>query len=187
MSETCPLCKSNVDSCSKLGSEFHIFKCTGCKIQFLSPQPSEEILDGLYSSQYFLAGDDPSAQEKMWGLKQKTARLYLENIMRLVHTGASKLLEIGCGTGDFLLEAQTQGFEVYGVEVSTSAAEIANKKLKSTCVHQGISGFQSESFDVIALFDVIEHLRDPFSYLDHINGLLKPGSSFPKSITLSSF
>ena len=178
MTYTCPLCNSKADSFSKLGPETNVLKCPVCGTQFIFPQPSDKMLDKIYNAQYFLAGDDPLAQERMWKLKRETAHLYLDNIMSLAHTVPGKLLEIGCGTGDFLLEAQSQGFDVSGLEISSDAVDIANNRLKIIVVRQGTleeAGFEKSSFDLIALFDVIEHVRDPLSFLDQIYGLLKPG------------
>ncbi len=78
--------------------------------------------------------------------------------------------------GDFLLEAQSKGFRVSGLEVTDHLVELANRRLGSPSVQKGYlesSEFEKESFDVVANFDVIEHVRNPIDFMMHIHGLLK--------------
>jgi SAM-dependent methyltransferase len=87
---------------------------------------------------------------------------------------SQKLLDIGCGNGDFLYSAKTTGREVTGVEIDTEAASIA--RAKGLDVRTGdISVLDSdkESFDIITLGHVIEHVHDPLSLLRKCYQLLK--------------
>jgi 2-polyprenyl-3-methyl-5-hydroxy-6-metoxy-1,4-benzoquinol methylase len=158
--------------------EHSIFQCADCDFMFLNPQPSDEFLASLYTSDYFLMGDNDLSNRLRTEMKRATARLYVEQLIRYYSKPEGKLLEIGCGNGDFLLVAKQAGFTVRGIEVSESAAALANAKLGEQCVLCG--NFEEmelpeRSFDICALFDVIEHVRNPIRYLNKIHRLLSPG------------
>lgn len=70
-------------------------------------------------------------------LKGATAKLYLDTIVPFVRAPKPRLLEIGCGSGDSLIEAQSRGFEVEGLEYSEHAATDANARLGCSAVRVG--------------------------------------------------
>lgn len=87
-----------------------------------------------------------------------------------------KLLDLGCSSGDFLAAAKSLGFQVEGLEPAPQAAETARNK--GLTVHIGRIEDQNlalNSFDAITLFEVIEHIADPVSLLNHCQKILKPG------------
>lgn len=89
-----------------------------------------------------------------------------------------KILDIGCGTGEFLKLALDRGFDVVGVEPVKEFREFAEKKLGRHPIEPRPveeAGFENESFDAIAMWDVIEHLVDPRGALLQVHRLLRPG------------
>ena len=149
-------------------------------MRFLNPQPSNEELSAIYTEHYFLSYDTDAGRESVSFLKRATARQYLGEIESFRGSSSGRLLEVGCGEGDFLAEAEQVGFEVEGVEYSSAACATANRRLKRGRVRQGeLEGAQlaAESFDVIVLNDVIEHVRSPAVVLGEIHRLLKPGGT----------
>jgi 2-polyprenyl-3-methyl-5-hydroxy-6-metoxy-1,4-benzoquinol methylase len=103
----------------------------------------------------------------------------LEHIEDLVSDGRGKICDIGCGVGYFLRVAQERGWAVAGIDLDKAAVDIA-------CQH-GIDvrwetveemSFSDEEFDVVTLFNVIEHVPAPQTVLEEIRRVLKPGGLF---------
>ncbi|MFQ5791518.1 MAG: methyltransferase domain-containing protein [Acidobacteriota bacterium] len=87
-----------------------------------------------------------------------------------------RLLEVGAALGLFLEEARQRGWEVIGIEPSLWASEQARRR--NLEIHTGtLDDFDpgGEQFDVVALWDVLEHLADPLAALRRISELLKSG------------
>jgi SAM-dependent methyltransferase len=134
-------------------------------------------LASIYTDNYFLGSEDEEAKSAVAALKSATARLYLRSIRALVSTPSPRLLEVGCGSGDFLVEAQSNGFEVEGLEYSPHAVATANARLSREAVQVGsldTAHLPADAYDVAAAFDVIEHLRDPVSSIRSIYSSLRP-------------
>ena len=85
-----------------------------------------------------------------------------------------KLLDIGCGSGNYLYWMKQFGWEVAGVEVSRAASERANQlTLNVFCGQLSDARFPDSQFDVITMWQAIEHLYDPKGVLEEINRILK--------------
>lgn len=91
-------------------------------------------------------------------------------------TAARSLLDVGCGNGDFLADAQSLGMKVRGVETALSAVNVARER-GLECDSGGVASLAeiSERFDVIRLFHVLEHLDEPLESLRTIARALSPG------------
>jgi 2-polyprenyl-3-methyl-5-hydroxy-6-metoxy-1,4-benzoquinol methylase len=86
------------------------------------------------------------------------------------------LLDVGCSSGSLLEVAAGMGFAVKGVEIAPAAAAAARRA--GFDVHQGLlqdAGHAPQSFDVITLVELIEHVTDPLALLRHCHRLLRPG------------
>lgn len=86
------------------------------------------------------------------------------------------LLEIGCGLGFFLDYARSRKWEVKGVELSEFAAGEAKRiyGVDVFCGELQETKFEPHGFDVVAIFDVIEHVLSPLEFLEEIVRILKP-------------
>lgn len=172
---------------------YNIYACQNCGFRWLDPQPTDAELSKIYNDQYFLDEGEAEITELVNKLKRATARLYLEQLVQgdLSSTRGLSLLEIGCGMGDFLVEAQSKGYKVFGLEVTDHLVEFANRRLGSSSVQRGFieaSNFQKESFEIIAFFDVIEHVRNPLDFITRVHNLLrKSGKVYIVTPTLDSW
>jgi SAM-dependent methyltransferase len=174
----CPLCNAEQTRLLFLKDNYPVFRCRSCRVEFLHPQPGDDVLASIYGPDYFLGNGDPEGNERVARLKAATARRYLGCIADRSHREHPHLLEIGCGTGDLLVEAQARGFQVRGVEFSPSSAAKANDRLGAPLVETGsieTANIPRRVFDVVVGCDVLEHVRDPQAFLDTVYDCLNPG------------
>jgi 2-polyprenyl-3-methyl-5-hydroxy-6-metoxy-1,4-benzoquinol methylase len=155
-------------------------ECASCKLMRLSPQPTDAQLSEIYGASYFILSDDAEGQEHVSQLKSSTAAGYLDVLEAyLGRPLAGTLLEIGCGQGDFLRLAADRGLAVTGIEYSQHSAAVAARRVGTSgrVIVGDISAMTSseERFDFIVFADVLEHVRDPRSFLRHVHALLAPG------------
>jgi 2-polyprenyl-3-methyl-5-hydroxy-6-metoxy-1,4-benzoquinol methylase len=144
-----------------------IVKCTRCGLVYQSPiPPSDDIVDaydGVVDQRY---------EEERSGRLETFSR-DLAGVHR--HERGGRLLDVGCHLGLFLDVAREGGWDVAGVEPSRWAVDRA--RARGLDVRHGTlatAGFPEESFDVITMWDVVEHLADPLSELRRIHRLLRP-------------
>lgn len=173
----CLVCAAPVEArFSRFGST--IYECPKCFFRLLNPQPDDAALAKIYSDTYFIGHDNEEEAAHAAALKRATAESYLDIILKNTSTKTPKLLEAGCGSGDFLMAAQARGCDVSGVEFSPHAVGNANKRLGSERAFVGTMADVPASrgpFDVVCAFDVIEHVRKPMEFLTQAASLLRPG------------
>lgn len=157
-----------------------VVRCDDCGLVFFNPQPSDDELARIYDANYFLGSDSEAGRNAVSEIKQATARLYLSEIRRYHGFESGRLLEVGCGEGDFLVSAEADGWQVTGVEYSPAASKIARQRLKNGevwCGELQQAGLAAEQFDLCVVSDVIEHVRSPLDFLQEIHRVLKPGGT----------
>lgn len=87
----------------------------------------------------------------------------------------ARLLDVGCGAGEFMAVATTFGYEVEGIDISEAGVEICRSRgLKARAADFLTEDF-GHSFDIITMWDVVEHLKDPAGFLERARSLLSPG------------
>lgn len=154
--------------------EASIQQCTKCQHCFCTPQLSDRALDLYYTknnTEYYLESD--KSGDKL--LTQHQAVVSLIN-KKLPQGG--KVLEIGCGYGYLLSLFDKSQWNVIGIEPFQKACEFARDHLNLKVLNSYLdysTFIETQSFDVIMLFDVFEHLKKPNDMLDLINHYLKPG------------
>jgi SAM-dependent methyltransferase len=158
-------------------SDHRVVRCEDCGLVFLNPQPSDDELARIYGADYFLGSDSEKGRLAAGEIKLATARFYLSEIRRYRGPESGRLLEIGCGDGDFLVLAEAEGWHVTGVEYSPTACEKARQRLKNGLVQCGelqSAGLAAEQFDLCVISDVLEHVRSPLDFLREVHRVLKP-------------
>lgn len=143
------------------------------------PKPKGRELALYYESSDYISHTDAkkSMVDKVYQLVKKYA---LQNKLKLINsfqTEGKKLLDVGCGTGEFLRTCKTNGWNVVGVEPNKNAQELAISKFdnnKPTTVVSDIEEVMSQKFDVITLWHVLEHVPDLEIYILKLKALLKP-------------
>lgn len=175
----CPVCSSTESKFQFSREQLNIHLCRHCACEYADPQPSDEVLASIYHENYFLGSDTEAGRAHAASLKRATAAIYLDQIQSVIQPGKSmRILEVGCGSGDFLVEAAARGFDVSGIEYSDSAVRTANSRLGREAVLKGsieTVDLPENYFDLAAFFDVIEHVRAPPAFIRHVHRCLKPG------------
>ncbi len=174
----CPLCGGRAFTPVCRAADHAVVRCEACQLHLLNPQPSDAELVEIYHPHYSFFGTDPGAAACVGRVKQATADHYLHLLAKAGVAGGS-LLEVGCGDGDFLLQAMRRGFSVEGIDYSAHSRAKAQAKLGAGArVHQGEIGAladRREAYDLCVACDVIEHVRQPAAFLETVHGLLRPG------------
>ncbi len=176
MIDYCPLCDRSALQTVHVKQGYHIGKCDSCSLLLVRNPPTKEQLTRLYSFQTgyhkeFLTNE--RLQEEKLSDAKSDFRI-LEKYYRPRTPGT--LLDIGCSTGFFLRVARDKGWQCKGVELSKDTARIAAERYHLE-VYQGEleeQPFQENEFDVVTLWDVIEHLEDPLNTLKRVARILKP-------------
>jgi len=151
-----------------LGKFTNIVQCRECGLIFENPREREITIESQYQEV-----EDPVYEREVGGRIRTFSRL-LDSLERSVPRG--RLLDVGCYTGIFLELAKQRGWQTLGIEPSAWAAAKARERSLEV-INLPFRKFQaeSESFDLVTLWDVIEHLHDPLNELREIYRLLRPG------------
>ena len=141
------------------------------------PTPSLDVLGKYYESEDYISHTDSKRTlfeksyhfVKVRAIKSKVALITKENSKR------GNLLDIGAGTGDFLIEATNQGWTTIGYEPNASAKSLAENK--GVVFTDDIFVLPNASFDVITMWHVLEHVPNLEEYIANLKRLIKPGGT----------
>jgi SAM-dependent methyltransferase len=182
----CPACGNTPKSRLTLTNGAPLRQCPACKLAWWDWPPFD--VTAFYDQTYFQSERSEKGYDDYASLEpgvRRTARTRLARLAglrrkfasRLLADGrAPRLLEIGCGTGCFLDEAVKQGWDADGIEVSEyAAAQAVQRGLAVVCGPIEDIDVPSEEYDCVALWDVIEHVRDPRQTIRTAAAALKRG------------
>ncbi len=180
MVATCPVCDGREFRPFQHVGPHSVVRCASCGLGLTNPQPSNAELAAIYGPDYVLAPEsDAAGFEMVLRSKRATADHYLDLLANFGVPARGRLIEIGCGAGNFLVRAADRGFDVTGVEYSPFAAERARTNLggrgRVLVGEIAILAAERDAYDVCVLCDVIEHVRDPRAFVAEIFRLLRRG------------
>jgi SAM-dependent methyltransferase len=173
-------------------NSYEIRHCDDCSAYFLSPFPSAELLEKAYGVSYYGIYETKFKDGLIENVLDRFRKRRAKKLARQLPDGA-RVLDIGCGNGNFLQFLSTIGnYELQGIERNKAAAARALAKkginIKSTPLTPG--DYPDNYFDAITLFHVFEHLPNPSEILLVISRILKPGGilfiSFPNIASLQA-
>ena len=148
-----------------------ILRCLNCRFGFAKNRPTEEELATLYRE---LHGEVYDAEQP--GRNQTAAR-HLQIVQ--AHISSARLLDVGCSSGAFLRCASQAGWNCVGVEPSATAINkartVVGANVQLVCATIEKARLQKSSFDVVTLWDVLEHVSEPVKFLHFCASLLKRG------------
>jgi SAM-dependent methyltransferase len=181
MIKTCPLCETPVPESKFSIREFVYKKCSACGSLFVANEPSTLELARYYSKDYYEAD---SSQEKgrkgypSYRKAQESLKDSFKQKLRVVrkYITSGHLLDAGAAYGTFL-QLASEGFAGVGLELSEYAAKTARDEFQVD-VRVGTiekAPFPDAHFDVIVMWDIIEHLGNPVAALKEVHRMLRPG------------
>lgn len=181
----CDLCgNKNQKTLFQGGDRFHdqegvfkIVECTFCGLIYLTPRPESAEIERYYPEDYIsypIAIEDEISFfrriDRSYGLEKRCRQI----IRRVGDTG--RLLDIGCATGIFLNGMKQRGWKVSGVEPNHRAADYArnrfNLEIENSYLEE--AAYKDDTFDVVTMWDVLEHVPSPTNTLKEISRILKP-------------
>lgn len=185
---------------------WNIMQCSKCNLAWLNPQPAAEDVGKLYADYFthknlgiqkvFLAGLRMQVRSSIlkcsFGYALKDANKIAGSILSRIGplkdiAGGSvmwlhcsenaHLLDVGCGSGSFLVQMRHLGWEVTGIDPDGDAVSVAREKHGLNVIHGSLEKhkFPDNHFDAISLNHVIEHAIDPIGLLIECRRVLKPG------------
>ena len=141
------------------------------------PQPAANDLQKYYQSEDYISHTDSKRNlfERVYHLARSFALKRKLNLIQKECNGKGSLLDVGCGTGDFLEVALRNEWIVKGIEPNETARAIANRKTNGAVIDPSeINHLESERYDIITLWHVLEHLPDLELEVKRLKKLLKP-------------
>jgi len=170
----CPLCgeagaERLFEAADPLSSHrFDVRRCSRCSLAYVSPRPGPEKLPAYYPDGYF-GRRHPVFRDFFMGLRVRS----------LPPAGTdARVLDIGCGRGDFLMACRRVGWQVVGVEQAGAPIMELRRELGLEVVGTDeLHTLADASFDAVTLWHVFEHLAEPREVLRHVVRVLKPGGT----------
>ncbi len=173
----CAVCGGGPSRKKLRKDEVEIWECPVCGLAYWRP-PSDFRLEATYDAAYFA---DPTADhgyDDYAALETSLRRTFARRLARLPRPQPdARLLDVGAAYGFAVTEAERAGWLAFGLEVSPAAAsraaEVTGRKLAVASLLA--APFPSATFDVVTMWDVLEHLADPHAAIREAARMLSPG------------
>lgn len=177
----CPLCAGErwdpiIEGTDPLpgadGLRFLVVRCRTCGLSFTNPRPSERSIGRFYPTDYVCHrghGQKPARPPRRWR-RDPVAQL-------LPRHGRARLLDFGCGAGEFLCRMSAQGWDVTGLD----ACEPVVRRIREEFglpAHTGTlphPALPDGSFEAVTMWQALEHVHRPLETLQAVHRLLTPG------------
>ncbi len=180
--KNCPICNSTETklflSCvdhTVSRETFDIVQCNSCDFRFTNPRPEESKLGEYYKSEEYVSHSNTKkgfVNSTYQLVRKYTLLKKLQLISKHFKTG--KILDIGCGTGEFLNTCKIAKWNTLGVEPSPEARKMATENYGLDVREElEIKNLESERFDVITMWHVLEHVPKLNERIEDLKRLIK--------------
>lgn len=164
---------------------YKVVRCKCCGLAYVNPRPTSAQLQRMYSKQYYEGGGvspyNKYIESELMSF-QKSSSVWNQRLNRIETFLPServdqtiRILDVGCAAGFFLKLAQQRNWQPYGVDISDYASDFARSELGLKVITGSFSDVQIEQsfFDVITMWDFLEHVTSPMAALRKAKDLLK--------------
>ena len=157
---------------------FSIYMDQESQLLVTTPRPDDEALSNYYESDDYISHSDSKHTliDKVYQIVRNYAIKKKVKLINSFQSSNQNLLDIGTGTGDFILACKKSGWCVNGVEPNKKANTLASGKTFIK-ISKDVSELRNEQFDVITMWHVLEHVPDLKSYISILKKLLKPNGT----------
>ncbi len=177
----CPLCGEEKARLRFEQAPHRVQDCAGCGVTYVSPRRTgRELIEEVYDESYWRSNSpssrgyadyagDAALHERTYGRRLQVLEKRLPR--------AGRVLDVGCAEGSFLQLMQNRGWSAFGLEPSPSMAQLACARIGEDRIQTASldrARFDSECFDLITLWDVLEHLPAPIEGLQRVREWLSP-------------
>jgi len=176
--ERCPVCGGERFRTAFEEPPYRVLRCLDCGTGVVSPRAAD--LESIYTAGSYWVSASPRTLG--YGDYRAAEPLYVKTFARRLSFAlrdgprTGRALDVGCAAGFCMQALHELGFEAWGVEVSETIASHAIERLGFDTVHIGTlehAPFAEQSFDLITMWDVVEHVADPGALLSRAKELLK--------------
>lgn len=179
----CPICNSTqfvpfltaVDN-TVSRETFQIVQCSSCGFKFTNPRPEENELGKYYKSEEYVSHSNTKkgfVNSTYQSVRKYTLLKKLQLISKYFKSG--KILDIGCGTGEFLNICKSAKWQTVGIEPDDDAREMAIKNYGLDVRKESdLSLLEGGSFDIISMWHVLEHVPKLNERIEELKRLIKP-------------
>lgn len=155
--------------------KFQLSKCNACGFVFVNPRPGNEKLKFYYDSPKYIShsGTEQGIINKIY---KRVRKITLEKKLKLIkkHTTGTRILDIGCGSGELLNIFKVNNWQTMGVEPNENARNYAINEYGLKVVEENeIEKIPDQSFDAISLWHVIEHIPGLQKRMTELKRILK--------------
>jgi SAM-dependent methyltransferase len=171
-----PLCRGCLgNNLSPHGEKdgFEILHCSDCKTSIITPLPTEQELLSFYQNH--------NKSNCYRGKKVSKMRRSLKRVRRLLRASppGKKFLDVGCNIGYMVKAAHQAELDAYGIDIDQAAIETACQNFPQAghfeCISIEDLAARGDSFDIVYMSEVIEHVRDPDGFMAAVSKILRPG------------
>jgi len=165
-------CKDNTVS----RETFKIVECIGCGFRYTNPRPEEDKLGAYYQSEDYVSHSNTNKgliNSAYQMVRKYTLLKKLQLVSKFYKTG--KMLDIGCGTGEFLNTFKDAKWETLGVEPNADVRKMAKEKYGLDVREESeLKNLPGAGFDVITMWHVLEHVPRLNDRIEDLKRLIKP-------------
>lgn len=172
MINKCKLCFSQHTKIIRKYNNYYLIRCNRCNVVFIYPHPRKIKITQNNLSLY----ESEQSEEAYFDKKEeliKRAEKYVKTLKKYKKNG--KLFDIGCSYGFYSKVFKDHRYNVTGIDISEKAIKYAKKYFKLNLITGNFEKYKSRNnyYDVITMFDIIEHFQNPQQIIRKVHQLLK--------------
>ena len=159
---------------------YSIVSCDNCGLRFTNPRPTSQRIHQFYRSEKYVSHSNVTKGVVNF-LYQKVRKHTIRKKIQFINSLSPEqrnILDIGCGTGEFLNACKQSGWNTKGFEPNDTARDYAIKHYKLAVINkQELLSLPENSFDIITMWHVLEHVHDLEQRMKEVYRLVKPNGT----------